>query len=288
MTAESPDQPNASSRLGSIPAVQRYRADLEYDGSDFFGWQLQPDQRTVQGEIEAALGKLFDRQIRVNGAGRTDTGVHALAQVAHFEAPAKFTPEVFFRALNGILPPDVRVFSISEVEADFHARFQACWRWYRYRIFTSPRAVERRYGWYPKFRLDPVRLERTAEVLLGEHDFTAFSSSELDGPNGKPPNKTCQVLASGWELHRQEWVFHIVADRFLRHLVRTLVGMMTEVARGRFELDYFSHLLAEAKPQHGVFTAPPQGLYLMRVGYGSFPYLDKNLQLQQELPIALK
>jgi len=270
----------------SVPDRQRYRLDLEYDGTDFFGWQWQQDCRTVQGELEAALRRLYGFGLRVYGAGRTDTGVHALGQTAHFDAPPKFAPELLFRALNGILPEDVRVRRVRPVPADFHARYRARWRWYRYRIFRTPRALERRLGWHSRFGPNPDLLCQTARLLEGRHDFTAFAS-EGDDPGDDRRGHVCEVYAVHWEVTPEEFRFHIVADRFLRHLVRGLVGSQVDVARGRYPVDWFRTQLDAGRKEAEIFNAPPQGLCLMRVGYGPFPCLEAEGEERPELPFGL-
>jgi tRNA pseudouridine38-40 synthase len=266
--------------------VKRYRLQVEYDGSEFRGWQWQPNGRTVQGVIEEALQRIFRQEIRVNGSGRTDSGVHALGQTAHFEAPECFPPEKLLLALNGNLPEDVRVWELREADPDFHARFSAHWRWYRYRIFTRQRAVERQFGWYLKFRLDTQRLQEAARLLVGEHDFTAFSCLGQDEP-ATPHGCKCLVYAAGWELSAEEFRFHIVANRFLRHMVRGLVGAIVDVSRGRFDLDYFAALLKETKKPDLVKNAQARGLCLMRVGYGEFPYIEPDSNETLNLPFQL-
>lgn len=267
---------------GEKPELQRYRLVIEYDGSDFFGWQYQPDRRSVQGVLEEALKLLFDREIRICGAGRTDAGVHALGQVAHFDAPPKYRIKAIFNALNARLPKDVRVLSVAPAQPDFHARFGACWRWYRYRVFNYPRAVERAYGWYPGFKLDEPLLVNAAGLLAGDHDFTAFASSDSDTDDHR-----CRVYVAAWETTGGELRFHIVANRFLRHMVRSLVGAMVDVGRGRFPLDWLAALLQESQKTPVVFNVPGRGLCLMRVGYGPFPALGKDAEESESIPFPI-
>lgn len=265
----------------------RYRLTVEYDGSDFFGWQWQPHRRTVQGAMEAALKKLFGTDIRITGAGRTDTGVHALGQVAHFDAPGRFSPETICNALNASLPADIRIRDVSEAAPDFHARYSACWRWYRYRIFMQPHALERQYGWRCKFQLNADLLQEAASHLTGENDFTAFASSEQDPHSAsEAENCKCFIYAAGWAACGDEWRFHIVGNRFLRHLVRCLVGAMMDVARGRFKVEEFLEFLHGARKCNDIFCAPAQGLCLMRVGYAPYPALEKDSSDQQAFPFV--
>jgi tRNA pseudouridine38-40 synthase len=255
---------------------QRYRLTVEYEGSDFFGWQWQPQQRTVQAVLESALAGVFGQAIRIYGSGRTDAGVHALGQIAHFEAPARFETPKLELALNANLPPDVRVHHLLRTTPDFHARFSARWRWYRYRMFIQPSALERHFGWYLKYQLNADILRQCAEHLPGIHDFTAFSKIDLDAAEDKHGGN-CLVYAAGWELLPEEFRFHIVANRFLRHMVRTLVGAMVDVARGHFDREWFLDLLNNTLKSDRVFNAPAQGLCLMQVGYGEYPYREADL-----------
>jgi tRNA pseudouridine38-40 synthase len=263
------------------PRSQRYRLTLEYDGTSFYGWQMQINRRTVQGVLEQAIGRLYGSDLRVYAAGRTDTGVHSLGQVVHFDAPPKYTSDVLARALNFHLPEDIRIRSAEPVSDDFHARFSARWRWYRYRIFSERRAINRMYGWFPRRILDGSMLRRTADLLVGEFDFRAFCAARTDVSNHR-----CRVFAAKWRKHGDEWHFHIVADRFLRHMVRRLVGTMTDVDRGRFSLADFERFLREGRKVDDLYAAPPQGLCLMRVGYGDFPYAEPNGEKMHAFPFS--
>lgn len=251
--------------------LRRYRLILEYDGTDFFGWQVQPEQRTVQGVLEETLARFYGVEIRVHGSGRTDTGVHALGQVAHFDAVDKYAPAVINNGLNALLPADVRVLEVHLVPEDFHARYSARWRWYRYRIYTRQRALGRQFGWWQQHELDWEILTRCAATLPGEHDFSSFSKSD-------PPveDRRCYVYAAHWDFDEDEWLFHIVANRFLRHMVRQLVGVMVDVARGRFTTEQFVEMLNNPGKTYSIFTAPAGGLCLMKVGYGTFPMMDED------------
>ncbi|TKJ40257.1 tRNA pseudouridine(38-40) synthase TruA [candidate division LCP-89 bacterium B3_LCP] len=258
---------------------KRYRITLEYDGSDFFGWQIQPEQRTVQGQLEDALARLYGGRIQVYGSGRTDTGVHASGMVAHFDSPHKYTQEVILKAVNANLPPDVRITEIEPVSPDFHARFSARWRWYRYRLSRKYSPLGRQYRWTPDFQLDDELLKQAADLFIGEHDFTAFSKADpaID-------DHRCCVHAAEWLCLDDEWKFHIVANRFLRHMVRQIVGSICDVARGKYSSDQISEALASKRKILNVYTAPAHGLCLMKVGYGTFPYLDKDCNVIQNFP----
>jgi tRNA pseudouridine38-40 synthase len=239
------------------------RIDLEYDGSGFRGWAKQPGLRTVQGELEAALETVLRRPVELTVAGRTDTGVHALGQVASFETDAE-VPEDLARSLNGIGPSDIAVTSAAVAADGFNARHDAKSRTYLYRILArkSPSPFERgRALWWPH-RLDRALLDACAKNLLGTHDFTAFTPTQTDHVRFDR-----DVLAASWTFDDDIAFFHITADAFMRNMVRALVGTQLEVAGGRRTLDDFTKLLTGAPRSAAGDTAPPHGLYLESVAY---------------------
>lgn len=239
------------------------RLDIEYDGSGFRGWALQPGLRTVQGELEAALATVLREEVKLTVAGRTDTGVHALGQVASF-AMAGELPGDLARRLNGVGPDDVAVKGASEAEEGFDARRDARSRSYRYRVLAreAPSPFERgRAFWWPH-RLDREALYACAEALVGTHDFTAFTPTQTDHVRFER-----DVLAADWKDEGSILSFRITADAFMRNMVRALVGTMLEVADGRRTAESFVELLAGAPRAAAGDTAPPQGLYLESVAY---------------------
>ncbi len=261
---------------------RRYRIDLEYDGTHFLGWQIQKRGRTVQKVVEEALRHLYGISIRVYSAGRTDTGVHASGQVAHFDAPDRYDNSTIFSGLNHYLPADVRIKSAENGSADFHARFSARWRWYRYRVFHHDRALGRDYGWQPKFEYKRTKLTKAASLLNGDLDCRAFTKENPDLDHYR-----CNVVLARWRLLPAEDQFHIVANRFLRHMVRNLVGSMLDVGRGLFSVREFKDILENREKDVGIFNAPAKGLCLLKVGYGSFPYLDEKECEIQKFPFRL-
>lgn len=245
--------------------VRRYAFGLEYDGADFAGWQIQQGQRTVQAAVEHALGIVADQRVDIVAAGRTDAGVHARGQVVHADVHCTRTPNAWLRGANSNLPDDIAVIWAREVDADFHARYSATARHYRYLVCErGPRTVlARRHAAWSYRRLDVTRMQAAAGLLLGEHDFSAFRGA---GCQAKTPLRDLRRL----EVSRPgpEWVaFDVSANAFLYHMVRNLVGTLLVVGQGDAGVDWPVTVLASRDRRRAGPTAPAHGLTLMGVDY---------------------
>jgi len=266
-----PEPDLSRSRSAPTSSLHRHYAILEYDGSGFAGWQIQPRDRTVQGEFERALAQLAGgRRVPTTAAGRTDAGVHALGQVVSFEIDRRWDPARLRRALDATTPPDLRVVAAGGAPADFHARRDALARRYRYvvgcdRSARSPFRAP--FEWALGQPLDPELLDAAAAALGGTHDFRALS---LIAP--PKPDFRCTLVESRWRARADAdgFIFTVEADRFLHRMVRFLVGVMVDIARHRRPLEDLELLLHHDDNRLASPPAPPQGLYLVRVRYGGF------------------
>jgi tRNA pseudouridine38-40 synthase len=241
--------------------MRRIRIQVAYDGSAFHGWQVQPGLATIQGALEEILSGMEGRPVKVAGSGRTDAGVHALAQVAAFTIGNPIPPLNLRRAVNRLLPPAIRVLSAEEADLDFHPRFDATAKTYEYRIWRgevcSP--FEWPYVHHYPYRLDEERMMRLAVAVAGEHDFTAFAASDDRDAEGRSKVRT--VFASTLEKAPDRLVYRIRGSGFLKHMVRNLVGTLIEAGKGN--LADCDRLPARSGP-----TAPAKGLFLVSVEYG--------------------
>jgi tRNA pseudouridine38-40 synthase len=243
--------------------VPTLRLDIEYDGGGFRGWARQPQQRTVQGELETALATVLREPIELTVAGRTDTGVHAVGQVASFETAAE-VPDDLTRRLNGLIPDDVAVIAATAATDGFNARHDAKARSYRYRLLarSAPSPFEQGKAlWWPH-KIDREALQACAAALEGTHDFTAFTPTQTDHVHFDR-----NILAASWNEEGDILNFQITADAFMRNMVRVLVGTQLEVASGRRTVENFIQLLGGAQRSEAGDTAPPHGLYLEAVSY---------------------
>ncbi|HEY3155584.1 MAG TPA: tRNA pseudouridine(38-40) synthase TruA [Candidatus Eisenbacteria bacterium] len=247
------------------------RLGIEFDGTEFHGWQVQPRDRTVQGEIEEAIWRVTGARVRIAGAGRTDSGCHAAGQVASATLSTRLTPDRLRAALNAHLPPDVRIIEAAEAEPRFHARFGAMRRAYRYLVAPQPSALKRRYAWIRPIRADLEALQRTSKSLLGTHDFVSFSKQ-----GGDEKETVCAVVHAGWSRRGRVTRFDIVADRFLYTMVRRIVSTTIRAAEGAGGAKHIREVLEARDRRAAAPPAPAHGLYLMRVRYPGLGWLPKE------------
>lgn len=235
---------------------------LEYDGTDFVGWQSQTNGRSVQDVITNVLDQILQEPITLIGAGRTDAGVHARGQVANFRTNNPLGVSSILAALNGTLPEDIYVHSAEEVDEKFHARFDAKERVYRYYISLKPTAIGRQYHWYVKYDLDLELMNQVAHEILGEHDFESFAKSE-----SLVPHYRCTVYRSEWTKGDGMLVYEIRANRFLHGMVRALVGTMVDIGRGYTPASAFQEILVARDRRKAGMAVPARGLFLEEIVY---------------------
>jgi len=247
-----------------ILTVRNIRLSIEYDGTDFFGWQIQKRKRTVQGKIAEALKKILGEKVTVVGAARTDSGVHATGQVANFKTRnEKLAMESLKRGLNALLPRDIVVKEAKSVRDSFHSRYSARGKVYRYQILNQPlpRALERRFSWHIPDVLNWQKIRVASQYLIGKHDFSPFSIV------GSRRSKQCTVKDFKIEKAKKLYVLQIEADYFLYRMVRRTVGALVEVGKGKIEPEYIERLLCGETSILRARTAPPHGLFLVKVKY---------------------
>lgn len=242
----------------------RYRAQIEYDGSAYFGFQRQKEEQpTIQGELEKAICHIARGKTIVIGAGRTDSGVHAIGQVISFQINWRHGTEALKRAINANLPADIAVLKLKQVLPAFHPRFDAKRRSYLYQIYNDPvrSPVRRQYSWHVRQTLDLVKMNQAAQHLVGRKDFAAF---------GQPPqgdNTERNVFQADWRIENEFTCFFIEANAFLYRMVRSVVGSLKAVGEGVWSVDDFVDVLQSRDRSRSGTVAPPQGLYLVSVKY---------------------
>lgn len=244
----------------------RYFAELKYDGAAYCGWQRQPDQPTVQQTLEQALSILLRTSIEVTGAGRTDTGVNASYYVAHFDVAEPIAePQQILYKLDFLLPPDIAVCTLTPVSEEAHARFSACEREYRYFIEPHKNPFTRNASWQYRVPLDVARMNEAAAMLLEFEDFTSFAKL-----NSNNHTNICHIRRADWSVEPSGTLrFTIRADRFLRNMVRAIVGTLVDVGRGRYTPEQFREIIAARDLSRSSGGAPAQGLFLSDVRYSA-------------------
>ena len=243
---------------------------LTYDGSDFAGWQVQPDVATVQGTLASAVARITGETVLPQGSGRTDAGVHALAQVATFATESSVPTANFAKALNDILPASIRVLEVEEAAADFHARRSALAKTYRYRIYRAAICPPflARYVWHYPYPLQEEAMVRAARRVEGEHDFTSFAAVDPErGRDGAPVSNLRRIFSSTWERQGDEFVYTVRGSGFLHHMVRNLVGTFILVGKGTLQPEDITRILGAHDRSAAGATALAGGLYLVNVEY---------------------
>jgi len=238
---------------------------IAYDGTGYFGWQRQPDKSTIQGTIEEKIETMVGKPVSLIASGRTDTGVHALHQVANFRVFSTLTPSVFLKGLNSLLPDGIIIKEAEYVSLDFHARYDAKSKVYEYRIYKEklPSPFLRYYAWHISRLLDLHAMEECLEVVKGIHDFSSFYSAG----DGKI-NPVRNMIQAGIHIQDNNLLsFHFEANGFLRHMVRNIMGTIVQVGQGEINTAHFIEILASKDRQKAGVMAPPGGLYLKDVRY---------------------
>jgi tRNA pseudouridine38-40 synthase len=243
--------------------MQRYFIDLSYDGTAYNGWQIQPNGTGVQEVLMRALSTLLQRDVPVTGAGRTDTGVHASLMVAHFDSDETLDTTTFAEKLNRLLPPDIAVSRLRPVAPEAHARFDATSRTYRYYITTVKSPFRRAYSYRLHQLPDIDQMNKAAATLADYTDFTSFSKLHTD-----VKTNNCRITHARWTQEDEHtWVFTITADRFLRNMVRAIVGTLLEVGRGKLTVSDFRHIIEQQDRCRAGMSVPGNALFLTDITY---------------------
>lgn len=275
-TLTSDSQNSASKKI----AMRNLKLIVSYDGSEFYGWQVQPDLVTVQGTLALAIGRITGEKVLPQGSGRTDAGVHALAQVVTFVTESSVPSANFLRALNDILPASVRVMEVTEMPAEFHARHSALAKTYHYRIYRGSICPPflARYVWHYPYSLDEDAMNLSAELVVGEHDFTSFAAvdpeRDRESPGHEPQNEERKpasnvrtIFSSAWQRSGDEFIYTVRGSGFLHHMVRNLVGTFILVGKATLQTEDVTRILEARNRSAAGPTAPAGGLYLVEVEY---------------------
>jgi tRNA pseudouridine38-40 synthase len=241
-----------------------FKLTIEYDGTGYHGWQVQPGMSTIQGVLEHAMARIVGTHVHVRGAGRTDAGVHATGQVASLRADFRYPPDILQRALTSLLPPDIVVTRVERAPDGFDAQRWAQWKRYRYTLLTRPypSALERRSALFVPHPLQIDAMVAGAKVLIGQHDFTSFQAAQS---SAKHPVR--QVFLAQFRQEGEHLLFEIAADGFLRHMIRIIMGTLLDVGRGKLTQDDLKAILEAKDRKQASKTLSPHALCLLEVGY---------------------
>ena len=244
--------------------MRNLKLTLAYDGTDFHGWQIQPELRTIQGELKQALQKLFNHDVNVTGSGRTDAGVHAHGQVANVETIRTMDTDAVLRGVNALLPDQIRVLSVEEVSPEFHARRSARSKTYEYHLWRNPivSPFQCKYVYAFRYPLDEQQMDRGTSFFLGTHDFTSFcaTATEIE-------DRTRTIFEASWSRSETTWVFRISGNGFLRYMVRTIAGTLLQIGQGRLEPEQIVRIFEARDRRLAGPSLPPHGLHLIQVDY---------------------
>lgn len=237
---------------------------IEYEGSNYHGWQKQPGLLTIQGELEKALFKATKEEVELIGSGRTDKSVHALGQVANFKTNCNIPGHKYKYLMDFLLPDDISIMDSMEVDLDFHSRFDAKGKIYRYRVYNGklPRAILRNFTYYYPYELDIEKMQRAAEFLIGTHDFSSFKVERSDVHSSIRTIYSIDIVKT-----KDVVEFIIDGKSFLHNMVRIIVGTLLYIGSGKFKVDYIQEILSKKNRAFAGITAPAQGLYLEKVYY---------------------
>ncbi|MBD8070919.1 tRNA pseudouridine(38-40) synthase TruA [Bacillus sp. PS06] len=244
--------------------MKRLKCTIAYDGTSFFGYQIQPNKRSVQETVESILSKMHKCPIHIVGSGRTDAKVHAVGQVIHFDTPLDIAVNRWKKALNSLLPEDIVVHNVEEVSTDFHARFNVVKKEYRYKLSHTPTrdVFNRHYAYHYPYQLDLESIKEAMRYLIGTHDFTSFCSAKTEVKDKVRTLYQVELLEE-----RDEYIFRFVGNGFLYNMVRILVGTLLEVGQGKIKPQDIQGMLLQQDRSLAGKTAPGHGLYLWKVTY---------------------